>query len=623
MKHFSILLIGVAIAFSAVANNGNGSKNDSTKIGLITQQQFDKGKKVAVSFGGYARMFLHHRLLNNFEVFDSLTNNFIAPRKITFGDGFREPAMMLNTTLTSKAGATLATDFFIFTPFNGSIDGNFFTNNIMLNLYGTIPTDYGTYSVKTGGIHWYEISDFTMGSVDLNRYSIFIRTPWEGAGNTIEKYANYYDQGTINLDERFTSQAFKGLILEGADIPGNLSFNFLFGKNASNLNDITVLPEEVPNYTVAGKIEHVIKDNNRIGLNTINSISLDDINNANKAGFNMLTFTHRWFIKKALVSGEAGLGSFFSPTYERQWDPGAKIKFSIPEDYTYLPMDFEFFYIGPNFTNNIGAFSNTSISQLLFLGRSETENSQSTILQPFASPITNVGFMTNNRWGFHYNTEADLWGLKLNLGYSLAQEINQIGNDISVSHRINGLTLSRLYFFQANRGPYERLGTFFRGGYEVVNVPGMSPDDRKSFNTIELQAKYDWKIKKRHIYAFYFGSLNSVQNKLAVGPYFSDQAWLRAYFNEVEIYVQAFPKVFLSGYFGFEQIKGNMDTRLNVETGAPIDQFNHAYGVGMDIDIAKNTGLFIRQRWFNQEDRNFPDARLFGTETEIEMKVFF
>jgi hypothetical protein len=601
------------------------NETENNKKSILKNQIFDEIKGIDIKFSGYARMFVHHRALKNFETYDSLTNVYIAPKKLTFGDGNREPILALNTNLTHKSGISLATDFFIFTPFNGSNLGNTFSNNIMLNLYGTIPTTFGKFTIKTGGIHWYNISDFTMSTADITRYSVFTRTPWEGAGNSQEKYSNYHKLGNIDQNERFSQQAFKGFILEGADLPKGFSFNFLFGKNANNVNDITVLPDYVPNYTIAGKVENLVAGKHKFGINTINSVSFDNKNRGKKSGFNMVTLSHRWFLKKLLVEGEVGVGSFTSPTYQRKWDPGVKIKFNLPKEYTFLPMDFQFFYIGKNFVNNIGAFSNTSISQLLFLGRSdETNATSSNILQPFASPIINVGFATNNRWGIHYNTEFEFKALKLNLGYSISQELENLGSDISVNHRINGVMFSRLYFFQANKGPYERFGTFFRGAYEIVNVPGLdTTTTNKSFNTIEFQAKYDLKINKRHLYFFYYTSLNSVQNKLAAGPLFSNKAWVRAFYNELEVYAEVFPKLHLSAYVGLEQIMGNMETRLNTETLKPVNQLNYAYGFGIDYDIAKNAGIYIRQRWFHHEDKNFIKEKLFGTETEIELKVFF
>jgi len=39
--------------------------------------------------------------------------------------------------------------------------------------------------------------------------------------------------------------------------------------------------------------------------------------------------------------------------------------------------------------------------------------------------------------------------------------------------------------------------------------------------------------------------------------------------------------------------------------------------------LAKNTGLYIRHRWMNYEDRNFSLDKYKGTETTVELKIFF
>ena len=47
------------------------------------------------------------------------------------------------------------------------------------------------------------------------------------------------------------------------------------------------------------------------------------------------------------------------------------------------------------------------------------------------------------------------------------------------------------------------------------------------------------------------------------------------------------------------------------------------FGLGLDLAIAKNTNLYFRRRWFSQEDKSFVKDNIKGTETTIELKLYF
>ena len=47
------------------------------------------------------------------------------------------------------------------------------------------------------------------------------------------------------------------------------------------------------------------------------------------------------------------------------------------------------------------------------------------------------------------------------------------------------------------------------------------------------------------------------------------------------------------------------------------------WGAGVDIRISNQAGLYIRHHWFQQQDQNFTEDRIAGTETSVELKIFF
>ena len=42
-----------------------------------------------------------------------------------------------------------------------------------------------------------------------------------------------------------------------------------------------------------------------------------------------------------------------------------------------------------------------------------------------------------------------------------------------------------------------------------------------------------------------------------------------------------------------------------------------------DIQMSKNVGLYIRQRWMKYEDTSFTKDKYKGWETTVELKAFF
>jgi hypothetical protein len=62
---------------------------------------------------------------------------------------------------------------------------------------------------------------------------------------------------------------------------------------------------------------------------------------------------------------------------------------------------------------------------------------------------------------------------------------------------------------------------------------------------------------------------------------------------------------------------------LGSVVNSAINQESSLLGLGLDLAIAKNTNLYIRKRWFSQMDKSFVKDNIKGTETTIELKLYF
>ena len=232
--------------------------------------------------------------------------------------------------------------------------------------------------------------------------------------------------------------------------------------------------------------------------------------------------------------------------------------------------------------------------------------------------------MTNNRRGAILNLDMPFTRHKVTVGYSAAKEIVGLSDRITYGHAANNLALSRMWrwAFPSNVGPYGNLNKIYRGVYETVIITDSVPS-AKGFNSLEISYKSNYKIFNRDLYIFYLGGFYSVQDDFAALPQFSQKAYLQSYSNQVEFYYNIFDKVVVSNYFGIDRIIANDRTQLDVESNLAKNQIGYSYAIGLDIQLSKNTGLYVRQRWMNYKDLNFSLDRYSGTETSVELKIYF
>ncbi|WP_367390779.1 hypothetical protein [Lewinella sp. LCG006] len=621
-----------------------------TPLGDKLKQQSQK-----LTVFGYYRLFLYGR--NMTEAYPNL-----APyeRAYGVGDGYREPMLSLNLLARPNGRSAFGTELFFFTPYLGTntrATDNVFTVNLGLNFYGNFRTEVGKFGVRAGGIHWYNLSPFTVGVYQLlDRFSIFDRTPWEGVTN-LDKYENYFKSGSPNPgDLRWNNQAFQGLIIDGRSLPGNMGFDLFWGKTQPNggLANAVVDPyltiqnpgqagniptyqgfsgdrRSLPSYIAGGKITKTFgPDRNMLGINTIYShTALDSITNDNM-NYQVHTLSVNWKLGKIYVEGELGGGSFESPITERKWGEALMLRFLIPKEITVLPLDIQLYQIGKDFYNLNGAINTTSNPAI-------QQNFVTNVVAGQVSTgglLTQVGQLAHNRRGINLNTEANYKDFKFNFGWGLAGEMEVLNSDISFVHRINGLALSRIYNpFPANAtsatvfGPYNRQFSFFRGVAEVVRTTDLDPATaapltKKYYNSVDLQAKYKTKLDEKAFYIFYLGNLMAAKSEATLWPTLGQESYLYVQYHELDVYYELFPKFLLTTYLGLERAQGGRFTNWG-ENDLPRDQTGLGIGAGFDWTLNPSTGLYFRYRHMDFEDKNFELDHYKGHEITIELKTFF
>ena len=625
-------------------------------------------RPVPISVFGYYRLFVYGRDMGT-----PYPNLAPFERVYGVGDGYREPSLSLNVVGRPNGRASFGTALFVYTPYDGlGTENGQVSLNLGVNFYGRFRTEAGTFGVRAGGIHWYNLSPFTIGVYQvLDRYSIFDRTPWEGV-NGLERYQNYFATGEANAgDARWNYQAFQGLILDGRNLPAGFEADVFWGKTQPNgglpgaLTDpgetgpgdtptylgLSGEARNLPSFIAGGRVARAFGDRTRLAVNTITSYRTLDSLSGDRRQYQVHTGQFETALGDVVLSGELGASLYESPTYSSGWGEALMVRAQTPAALTALPLDVQVYQVGRRFFNENGEIATNNNPQIRADPRCAVPAGGGSI----GGLITQVGQLAHNRRGVNVNTEWERGPARFTVGWGLAHELASTTTDLSYVHRINGLAASRIYNpFPAEAvcatqfGPLGRKFSFFRGAFERVQLTDVSPatglaTNRKFYHSVDLQSKFRLRPLGRPVYLFYlasFGSANRVARPLPT----DDDTYLFVQYHELDAYVPLIDNVVLAGYLGVENARGGRFTEVSDVTGRPRDQLATGVGVGVDWTISPNAGLFVRHRWMNFEDRSFsrltnpefvsaattPDEPEFlpgdeysGRELTLELKILF
>ena len=596
------------------------------------------------NISGFYRFYAQHRMLPNPYVIDQVggQNYGISGRSVLIGDDTQLPELTLNLSGRVNSKTSFGTDLVVWNQNNGNFD---YYRNLLLgiNLYGNFQTDYGNVSIRMGGIHWHNMTAFTMRSFyGFNRFSLFERNPWDPQfRDMVKRYDEYYEKGEITQDARWANQAVQGFIMDITELPWDLAVNVVYGKtqNAGSafLTEAEV-PENVPsqsffqfyrntvpNFVYAGRLIKTI-DKHQISLNTFNHRSFIDELTTLPINNHVLTLDAVLNYKYFQIQGEVGAAKYMDLPAGEMFT----LKLRTDKKITKIPLQIHAFRISPNAINNNSEVINTSVTDVASAAAGGAPIIGSNgVLQQNGSAMLGLAQMANNRQGLSINGDFKISTLRGALAFGFAKEIENKNDELTFGYSINGLTMARFWRwgFPANVGPYGRKSVLFRSVFQSVFLTDLADNgdviNDKHFSNIELQLKQKFKLFGKQLHAFYLGSYRSVQPKFSPITVFSEDAYIRHYSHQLETYYSLSQEFILTGYLGWERIIGNYATRVDVDSKRPLNQSNLALGMGFDFMIAKNTGLYFRHRWFTYEDRSFANDNFKGHETTLELKIFF
>ena len=610
---------------------------------IIKQKSFSsnslsyKNPSTSISFTGYYRFLGFVR--NQQETFP---NNSGKTLVISSGDAYREPMFLLKLNGKTRDNISFGADLMLNSLYKGP-SGDLtqaLTLNLGLNLTTSFATNYGTYDFKFGGVSWYRQSRLTVwGNRSFNRVSIFERRPQTSLNKIpINRYSNYYNSGLIDEGIRYGSRAFQGIFLRGSKLPFNFSLKGVIGKSNFNRSSL----ETSDNFTGCFQLKNTFSPSTKVAYNYLSSwANVDSLSDDRRNYFiHTLELDKKW--NKIQVQMELGLGNYRDPT--RKLGNGEAILLNIKTSKSNkVPLNIQLYRISPQFVNVTGNFLNTSVLEVF----PNVEGIGTTVRTPYQSPIVGLGSPVNNRKGESINADVSLGQLKLNGGIGIFAEIDTSYAALSYIHNVNSQTLSRIYVFAQNWGPYNALNSTYRGVFENVNISDTTASGlanfKKFFNTIEFQAKYNNKIKGNNYYIFSLTRLNSCQKNLKAIPQFGNQVLISQLSQEIDFSIEISEKSALVLSYGVEKILGKASTDIgDRQEATPTNTFferlgleklyrytnsrnqkNTLSGFGLDYKIGQNAMLFFRFNQYRYFDPNFIENHLKGWEMILELKINF
>ena len=596
-----------------------------------------KNPSTSISFSGYYRFLGFVR--NQQETFP---NNSGKTLMISSGDAYREPMFLLKLNGKTKEKITFAADFMLNSLYKGS-SSDFIqplTLNLGLNLSTSIATNHGTFNLKSGGVSWYRQSRLTVwGNHSFNRISIFERRPQTPLNKTpIDRYSNYYKSGLVDQGIRYGSRAFQGIFIQGSKLPLNFSLKSVIGKSTFNRS----LLESSDNFTSSFQLKNTLNTNFKVAYNYLSSWADTDSLGGERRNYFIHTFEFDKKWEKIQVQMELGIGNYKDPI--NKLGHGEAILLNVKTAKTLkVPINMQLYRISPQFVNVTGNFLNTSVLDVF----PNVEGVGTTVRTPYQSPIVGLGYPVNNRQGISINADLSLGQLKLNGGIGVFAEIDTSYSALSYIHNVNSQTLSRIYVFAQNWGPYNALNSTYRGVFENVNIIDTSiaglTNFKKFFNTIEFQAKYNNKIFGKNYYLFCLTRFNTCQKDFSFFPKIGKQALISQFSEEIDFSIELSEKSALVLSYGIEKILGNSSTDKGDSPQATStntffemlgfdnlyrytnfrNQKNTLFGFGLDYKIGQNAMLFYRYNQYRYFDPNFVENHLEGWEMMLELKINF
>lgn len=628
---------------STTKHNSLGTRFSYLNFGDGTAKGL-KAKDITVS--GVVRSLMIYRVMGN--AYDDMITG---KKNISFADypsanitssarlGGGYPWMELNLSAPLSKKIDFSVGYSITPVFTGDVlKGNSRTIGARQNLNFSGKIRHGLFETRViaGEVLWLHMSRFTMGSPEY-RDSYFNRLPWDWYRNSFERFEEYYNFSSNIGAQQLGSNAVSGLIFETQYLPNGIIAKGFYGRTSWNVNNSEAV-NFFPSSTGTLKLEKIVFERAIMGvyaLNIYNKTARVNFNDRRPDNNTLITGDFDFKIKKINVSGEIGAGKLVNPGTQSlgadKWSPGFFIKTEFDNRVVLVPFSIEYYNISNGFVGLDGNILNSN--QNAGGGGYITEKIYDNLF--YLNIAQEVGQIANNRRGVNFKADGTLGKyLKFQLGYAFGSEIANLHDSITIQHRINDFTRSRMRPWFSAGGPYHRIQSNFFRTFEIFTIDsskaGQANTYLKGFNALELLLKAKFKLFNHDIILLNFNSYNSVRKGFSpiAGMPNNKNTFVSVFFEDLTLALSLTPKMSLVGEAGFQTVTGSTMIDLSPDkSGADrdriINQLGTVLAAGIDFDINRTMNVHLRQRYFTHKDFNFTKDKFDGHETTFELKIFF
>ena len=557
------------------------------------------------------------------------------------------PLLELNLASKLRSNIDFNVGYSLTQTFNGDMiggSGRQASARQNINFSGRMRNGLFETNLIAGEVLWTNLSKFTMGQPEY-RDNYFNRLPWDWYRRSFERFAEYYTLSSNIGNQGLGRSPLTGVVFTTEYLPYQISVKGIFGRTNRNVNGSNYI-NYFPSYTTAFRVEKVVFERGfrgKAGLNFYAKRAKTDFTNKLPDNNTVASLDFDFKIRKVNFSGEIGAGNIENPATtsnkDRQgWAPGFYFRTEFDKRVVLVPFSVEYFNIAERLGSLDGGILNTNPD--LGAGGYTTEAIYDDL--QFTGISQEVGQIVNNRQGVNFRAEGGIGKyVKIQLGYSFSAEKKNLHDTLTIQHRVNDFTRSRMRpWFQAG-GPYHRIKSYWFRTFETIsidsNVAGNKNSYVKGFNTLELFTKAKLNIGKHELVLLNFNSYNVVTkgfNPIAGMPN-GKNTFISVFYEDFTAAYSITKKFCVVGEAGIEYVKGSTMVDLSPDkildgNGNPyaakervISQVGTTLAAGIDYDFNRNMSFHLRHRIFSHKDKNFLQDKFNGQETTFELKIFF
>ena len=532
---------------------------------------------------------------------------------------YRQPLLNLYISGNPTSNTTFAIEYAMSHFYTGQTTDSSKKLNVqnMLQFHGNVYTSKGTFILTAGGGAMnYSLSPFTMYNKDF-REPMFEKLPWDWYTNANMKYNDLFKNSATITTSYLTNTATQGFIVEGTDLPANLGFSAFYGRSSFTTTPLRV-DSAFPVEILAGKIYKGKDSTGKIGINAYKLFGYTDRVKRIHDSREIVSTDFLYKNKKIKFFTEIGAGSVHNPASSGAIGAALNVNFTLFNNKLQLPIYVQVYSVD----KNVAALESAVLNANLSVMQGGYGNDPRYNNGYYPSFLQEVTMMSNNRNGLILKVDKVFDNFRIELGNAVSQEKENLVNVASFGQMANAFSRSRFTPWLQSAGPYGKVNNRFRRSFETVPITDNS-SYLKTFNATDLTLKLRLKFLKRELILSNYSYAGSIGKSISPIPVFSSSSFIRTFYEEFSGYYQLKSNITLLGFYSIQQTKANDQTTLSTENGKPLSQIGTGYGFGIDYDFAANAGLFIRHRWMNHRDENFSLDKFKGTETMVELKLFF